>query len=190
VSALVTVLASRYYFQRSIKKSLGVYGILHSRVFSGITPDVRNQLQFKFGDRDVRELRLTVLLIANDGERSIRDVIDPLTLDLPPEVELLDASILHRHPSELDVAVKSSARGIGSPNVVVQFHLLNKGDFFVVKLLLSGALPSKVSQCRRFPLPSELKALVAPYHTLQDIEASQGADPSLDVEGAKPTSRS
>ena len=111
VSALVTVLASRYYFQHSIKKSLGAYGILHSRVFSGITADVRKQLQFKFGDRDVQELQQTVLLIANDGERSIRDVIDPLTLDLPPEVELLDASILHRHPAELDVAVKSSPKG-------------------------------------------------------------------------------
>ena len=143
ISALVTVLASRYYFRRSIKKSLGVYGILHSRVFSGITADVRKQLHFRFGDVDVQELQQTVLLIANDGERSIRDVIEPLTLDLPPEVELLDASILHRHPGELDVSVKGSPKELGSPNVVVRFPLLNKGDFFVVKLLLSGILPSK-----------------------------------------------
>ena len=38
VSAVVTVLASRYYFHRSTNKSLGVYELMNSLVFSGIAP--------------------------------------------------------------------------------------------------------------------------------------------------------
>jgi ABC-type branched-subunit amino acid transport system permease subunit len=36
VGAVVTVLASRYYFYRSTNKSLGVYQLLNSFVFTGI----------------------------------------------------------------------------------------------------------------------------------------------------------
>jgi hypothetical protein len=47
LSALATILASRYYFLRSIKKSLGVFRLLNSFVFEGIAPDMCKQLHFR-----------------------------------------------------------------------------------------------------------------------------------------------
>jgi len=101
VGALATILASRYYFLRSVNKSLGVYGLLDSLVFAGIEPEMRKQLHFQFREKDVQELQQLVFLVANDGERAISGVIEPLTLTIPPGTELLDASILHRQPEAL-----------------------------------------------------------------------------------------
>ena len=108
VSAVVTVLASRYYFHRSTNKSLGVYELMNSLVFSGIAPDVRKQLKFLFKDKEVNNLQQLVLLVANDGERAIRDVIEPLVLEIPPQVQLLAASLLHKHPDDLKVSLTAS----------------------------------------------------------------------------------
>jgi hypothetical protein len=142
LGALATVLASRYYFLRSTRKSLGVYGLLNSAVFADIAPDVRPRLSFRYQDREVRDLRQLVFLVANDGERAISNVIEPLSLSLPDEVEILDASIIHRSPEELQASADLTPRpaGDGGGELHLRFPLLNRGDFFVVKLLLSGEL--------------------------------------------------
>lgn len=138
IGALVTVLASRYYFRRSISKRLSVYRLLNSFVFAGITPDVRRQLQFRFQNRDVDEVQQVIFLVANDGERAIHGVIEPLTLTIPHEVQVLDASIMHRQPEGLKVDIVLDLHPPGASDLKLEFPLLNKREFFVVKLLLSG----------------------------------------------------
>ena len=139
IGVVVTVFVSRYYFQRSVSKSLGVYGLLNSFVFSGIAADVRNQLNFRFKNREVRELQQLVFLVANDGEKAIRDVIEPLGLAIPKDVEVLDASIVHRFPDNLKADLVLTPANVGSM-VTFHFPVLNRREFFVVKLLLSGRL--------------------------------------------------
>lgn len=146
LGALVTVIAARYYYHRSTSKRLGVFSLLNSFVFDGIAPDVRKQLQFRFQDREVSELQQVLFLVANDGERAIRDVIEPLTLTLPADVEILDASIVHRQPEELKAQIVSIPLQPKSTSLALSFPLLNKGEFFVVKLLLSGRFePSQLT---------------------------------------------
>lgn len=137
VSAVVTVLASHYYYHRSTNKSLGIYELLNSLVFSGIAPDVRKQLKFLFKDKEVNNLQQLVLLVANDGERAIRDVIEPLVLEILPPVQILDASLLHKHPDNLKISATISYSD-KSTNLKIDFPLLSKREFFIVKLLLSG----------------------------------------------------
>jgi hypothetical protein len=48
IGIAATVAISRYYYRRSLRKSLGVYTLLDSRVFSGIHPDVRRELHFSY----------------------------------------------------------------------------------------------------------------------------------------------
>lgn len=141
IGAVITVLASRYYFRRSISKQLSVYRLLNSFVFDGITPDVRTQLQFRFQNRQVDELQQVLFLVANTGERAIRDVIECLTLAVPDTVEILDASVVYRQPERLAVDVLVDLRPPpGGNDIKLDFPLMNKGEFFVVKLLLSGRL--------------------------------------------------
>ncbi len=140
LGALVTIFVSRYYFNRSTHKSLGIYGLLNSFVFSGIAPDVRKQLHFRFKEREVDEVQQLVFLVANDGQRGISNVIEPLRLMIPSDVVVLDATILHRHPESFQVEIRVAPQENTGTSVTFIFPLLNKGEFFVVKLLLSKGL--------------------------------------------------
>lgn len=136
---VATVLVSRYYFLRSVDKSLSVFGLLNANVFAGIAPDVRRNLHFIFEGKDVNDLQQVVLLVANDGERAISNVMEPLSVQLPQGVDVLDASLLHRHPDNLKASIKQKDGPAGQVLDFV-FPLLNKGEFFVAKLLLSGTV--------------------------------------------------
>lgn len=140
LGAIATVLASHYYFRRTVHKSLGIYRLLDSFVFQGIARDVRANLNFRFNNRDVTELQQLMLLVANDGERAIRDVIEPLRLVIPADVEVLDASVVHKSPEGLRAGVMVETDQPNPSLLTLDFPLLNSGEFFVIKMLLSGRL--------------------------------------------------
>jgi hypothetical protein len=142
LGVLATVLVGRYYFLRTVDKSLSVFGLLNSYVFAGIAPDVRRNLHFIFQEQEVNDLQQVVLLIANDGERAISGVIEPLSAQFPLKIEILDASILHRNPEALKVTINQKSNAMGRV-LEFNFPLLNKGEFFVAKLLLSGSIAMK-----------------------------------------------
>jgi hypothetical protein len=98
---------------------------------------LENSLRFTFNDREVSSLQLLQIVVANEGEHSIRSFIEPPTLELPEGVEVLDASVIHREPKTLLAEVKTKSAN-GSEEVVFDFALLNKGELFIAKLLLSG----------------------------------------------------
>jgi hypothetical protein len=141
VGVVATVLVSHYYYRRSTRKSLKAYLILNSQVFAGIEPAVRQELHFSFHGDEVAELQHIEFLVANDGERAVSDLIEPLRLALPKGVRILDASILYRSPDTLQATVETAAPPNASPNLVITFPLLNKGEYFAIKLLLSGRVP-------------------------------------------------
>lgn len=166
---VATVLVSRYYFLRSVDKSLSVFGLLNSYVFAGIAPDVRRNLHFIFQEQEVNDLQQVVLLVANDGERAISNVIEPLSVQLPKNIEVLDASILHRHPEALKATI-SHTSGVLGQLLELSFPLLNKGEFFVVKLLLSGSVAMRDLPFTILAddLPRSLKVKQLPPASLRD----------------------
>jgi len=168
IGIAATVVVGRYYYRRSVRKSLGIYTLLDSRVFSGIHPDVRRELHFSFRNQDVRELQQLTFLVANDGDRAISAVIEPLSLKTPG-VEVLDASILHRHPETLQANVTQAVVADGAL-LRFEFPLLNRGDFFVVKILLSGSLPrsSQIFQILAEDLPRSIPTKPIPIDALSD----------------------
>jgi hypothetical protein len=170
LGVIATILVSRYYFLRSIDKKLSVYGLLNSFVFAGITPDVRKLLQFRFKDKEVDELQQVVFLVANDGERAISNVIEPLSFVIPNDVEVLDASILHRQPDALQAQVTSNKCTEGT-RLILNFPLLNKGEFFVIKLLLSGRVSIRDSSLSILAddLPRSLKVRQLPPNSFGEI---------------------
>lgn len=170
IGALVTVLASRYYFRRSISKKLGVYRLLNLFVFEGIAPDVRDELQFRFQNREVNELQQVLFLVANDGERAIRDVIERLTLSIPSEVEILNASIVYRQPEGLKADIVPEVHPGGGTDLKLDFPLLNKREFFVVKLLLSGRFRLSSLNILCDDLPRTVKVEPLPPGAVQDAE--------------------
>jgi len=137
--AVVTILVARYYFTRTVAKKLGAYLIFKSQIFAGIDSEVRKQLKFTFRNTEVEDLLLLEFVIANEGDRAISGFIEPLRLRLPSGAKALDASILHRVPESLRIELRTAE----DRDPEFDLPLLNKGEFFVVKLLLTGAAARK-----------------------------------------------
>lgn len=177
VGVVLTILVSRYYFNRSLKHRLAIYVHSTSRVFVGVGRDVRESLTVLFQGHEVDDLGEIVLLVANEGVHPIRDVVRPLVASVPSETELLDATVLHVHPegrSVETIRVKSA--------VECRFDLLNPGDYFLLKFLVNG--PANASDITfaitAVGIPPRLQASPRAYSTAKN---SKFADMGLTFVG-------
>lgn len=127
------MLVSRHFFRETLRTSLRV--LLHqtAAVAAGMDPDIRAQLSLRFKEQEISELTSIELLVVNDGRLAISHYVNPLTVRVPPSNQLLDAALLHVHPKGRDVVVKT-ANGAAT----IDFDVLNAGEFFLLKLLVSG----------------------------------------------------
>lgn len=136
VGVVATVYASRHYYRRSIDKELTPFIQLQSNVLSHIDKEVKSDLHIEYKGVKVENLQQLQFLVANTGERAIRDIIRPLRLELPQGVEIMDASLLHVFPEGREVQLKSDE---DSHSVEFIFPLLNRDEFFIFKLLVKGS---------------------------------------------------
>lgn len=134
-----TIYASRHYYRRSVEKELIPFMQLQSNVLSHIDEEVKTDLHIEYKGVKVENLQQIQFLIANTGERAIRDIIRPMKFDLPDDVEILEGSILHISPEGREVEFKILE---SRSTVEFEFPLLNKDDFFIFRLLVKGT-PSK-----------------------------------------------
>lgn len=155
---LVTIVVSRYYFRRSIGKSLVPYIQFSSSPLAGMDPNVRSDVEILYRGQPIQHLHEIQFLIANTGDTAIRGVIDPLTLAVPENCSLLDASLLHVSPSGRRVSTSVSEDG---RQITIDFPLLNGGEFFIVKLLLDGR-----------PRPEEFQFTIAAEDLPPDLAPS------------------
>ena len=139
IGVAATIFASRHYYRRSVDKELTPFIQLQSNVLSHIDKEVKSDLHIEYKGVKVENLQQLQFLIANTGERAIRDTIKPLRLDLPQDVVIMDAAILYVAPKGREVSLNISN---SASSVELNFPLLNKDEFFIFKLLLKGA-PSR-----------------------------------------------
>lgn len=167
VGVIATIWVSNHYFRRSRRKSLTPYIQSTTSVFRGVDRSVRESLKIEYKEVQIQDLFEIQFLIANTGERPIRDIINPLTLHVPTESQILDASILYIHPKgrEVSVTVKES-------NVIFDFALLNSDEFFIVKILIDGE--PKIQDFKFSisvdDLPPNLKQRPLPYELIDTGE--------------------
>lgn len=165
VGVIASIWVSRHYFNRSVDKALTPYVQYFSSLFDGVDPSVRESLKVAYKGTAVDELLDVQFLVANTGERAIKEVLAPLTLKMPPGCTLLDASILHVSPEGRDVSVEHS-----DSQAQFKFPLLNSDEFFITKLLIKGA--AKLGEFRFSitvdDLPPLLKCERLPPEAIQD----------------------
>lgn len=140
IGILVTALVSRYYYRKSISKRLTPYIQPTLPLFAGISPEVRSSLKIFHRDKEVQDLFELQFLVVNEGQRAIRDCIEPLTLVLPSSIQVLDASILHVHPEGRTVGVQVESGADGTSRVRFPFAILNRNEGFIAKILLQGTM--------------------------------------------------
>lgn len=135
IGITATVLASRYYFRRSVEKKLVPFIQNQTNVLSNIEPGVKDNLSIEYEGVKVNNLQQIQFLIANTGERAIKDIIKPLKVEISNNAEVMDANILHIHPEGREVTLNIGKSG---STVDFNFPLLNKDEFFICKLLING----------------------------------------------------
>lgn len=148
IGVFATILVARYYFIRTTNKKLSVFVTLNNRVFAGIESQVRQKLEFRYNHEDINELQQIDFIVANEGDKAIRDCIEPLTIHIAKSTRLLDASILHREPSDLRAELSHGLTEEDQPFLTCAFPLLNSGEFFYVKLLLDQYVKQSDLTCR------------------------------------------
>jgi hypothetical protein len=141
IGVAATIVVGRYYFLRSFNKRLTPYIQIASPLLEGIDSTVRESLKIHYRGVEVLNLFQLEIVFINDGDRAIRDCLEPLSLHLPKGIKVLDAVVLDVHPEERVVTTKTREATNGSTTVPVidfDFKLLNKGEYFRVKLLTDG----------------------------------------------------
>lgn len=172
IGVIATIIVSRHYYRRSVDMELTPFIQLQSNVLSHIDKEVKSDLHIEYKGVKVENLQQLQFLIANTGERVIRDTIKPLRLSLPQDIEIMDAAILYVAPNGREVTLNTSKP---ANSIEISFPLLNKDEFFILKLLLNGA-PS--SSDLRFTIVADDLPPQLDIHRLTDnqIEKEEKAD--------------
>jgi hypothetical protein len=138
IGAIATYIVSSYFFKKSIKeKALVPYVQFSTKIFSSIDPDLQRDLDISYKEVKVDNLHQMQFVIANTGDKSIRDCIRPLELILPENFEILDVKIIYIDPEEREI-IYSIDNTNNEAKVAYNFPLLNKNEYFVTKILLKS----------------------------------------------------
>lgn len=139
VPVLVTWYLAMYFHRRSRDRTLSLYVKLFAAALSGLSKDDRAQFRLNFKGVDVEDLHQLEFVVANTGELAIQHTLQPLRLHLPNGARLLDVSIIKKSPDELSVKARPlHPPDEGDQGVEFDFPLLNRGEYFVVKILIDG----------------------------------------------------
>ena len=132
IGAGATTLAARYYYRRSVEKELTPFLQFQSNVLDHIDDEVKSDLNIEYKGVGVERLQQIQFLIANTGERAIKDLIEPLSLHINGEIEVMDANLLYIHPDGRKVHLT-----LDKPNnkIAFDFPLLNKMIFLLPSFL-------------------------------------------------------
>jgi len=168
---LSTILVGHYYYVRSTRRHLSVYEMVNANLFNGIDPEVQRAIHITYRDAPVEQLQHLELLIVNDGRRPIAALLEPIRVELPSTAQLLDARVLYKHPDTLPVTTRRSRDEITSA-AVFECALLNPGDFFLVKLLLSGKLEEPIVRLLGEDLPHAIEPRWLPLSSMRDRRMS------------------
>lgn len=135
IGVLVTYFVAKYYFKKGQKeKSLTPYLQFSSRLFQKIDPELKGNLILEYKGRPIENMSQAQFVIANTGDFAIRDIIEPLKLTLPKENLIFSANLIHIQPEGRKIDCRTDEEE-NSNNIIIDIPLLNKGEFFVLKLL-------------------------------------------------------
>lgn len=177
VGIIATYFFAKYYFEKSVNKSLIPYVDFTSSILSDIDDDVKQVLDIKYKGMKVNNLTEVQLLIANTGDIAIRDVIHPLELELPNNISIIDVVLLYIYPEGREVKLNHI-----DSKITINFDLLNQKEFFVIKFLFDGEV--KVSDFKFKitvdDLPPIINAKRMPYDLIKEDNNEEDKKDSLE----------
>lgn len=167
--SVLTIIVSWYFYRKSIqKKKLTPYLDYFSKLFDKVETELKKDLKILYKDTEIETLYTAQFTVENSGDKSIRDLIKPLTVSIPLEFQIIDASITEINPEGRTVAINHSVK---DNTITIDFDLLNSKDFFIFRLLFKGDVISYLKQERKKVLLSRPPMNI----TTQDIRTNDSA---------------
>lgn len=169
ISILITILVTHIYFKKSLKtKKLSCFVKNTMKLLTNIDTDIKKKLIVNYDGKQVDSIYQISFIIGNTGDLPIKDVIEPLTLKITDNNEILDVTIvrIEQQGRQINYKIKKE-----SNEVEFLFPLLNSGDYFEVRLLLKSDIkPENIYDINNFDIGNNYK----PFKfiiTADDIDA-------------------
>lgn len=146
-----------YFFFRKSGKSLSFYLLVDDQPLSKVDADVRGRLSIVFSypeapethriegpenqpTLNIRDLHHVQVVIYNSGVKAITFTEAP-TIEIPRMASILDASVIYQMPADLGASLARLPVEDGKDQTVrFAVRMLNKGEFAVIKFLLSESI--------------------------------------------------
>lgn len=136
ITIIFTWFFAWYYFKKSQNiKNLTPFLEDISEIFSDIDQDLKDDLKIKYKNRIIDNFYRLQYLVINTGNTTIKDCKTPLKLKIPNGGEVLEAKILMVNKDGRSVKVLNKKK-----YVEFLFKLLNKGEYFITRILVKGEL--------------------------------------------------
>ncbi|MPR34011.1 hypothetical protein [Salmonirosea aquatica] len=133
---ILSVIIGWIFYKKSIKKnSLFAYLDYFSKLFENVEPEIKKDLKIIYKEREIQDLYIVQFTLENNGNKPIRDLIEPIKLSIDEEFELMDASISDVSPTGRNIELKQD---LNSNLINISFLLLNPKDYFSVRILFKG----------------------------------------------------
>lgn len=155
--AIPVTVAVSYFFFRKSGKSLSFYLLVDDQPLSKVDAAVRERLSIVFSypeapnspgmqgpenrpSRNISDLHHLQVVLYNSGVKAITFTEAP-TIQIPWRASILDASVIYQMPGDLGASLDRLPVEDGKDQTVrLAVRMLNKGEFAVIKFLLSEAI--------------------------------------------------
>jgi hypothetical protein len=142
VIGLVGLIATYYFYRRSIEKPNPRYGVARVPLIGGISPLLPSEVRVSYGNEPVKSLVKTFVLLWNDGTKTLdaSDIAesDPIRLVLDnPESKILRTRVITASRA-VNCASVEQDQGESKTEARITFSFLDPGDGFAVEVLHTG----------------------------------------------------
>lgn len=145
VSLIMTVVLTIYIYRRQNKQKSLSYEIRSFASLINVDSQIKHALKITYKNTPVSDLKLLLIRFTNSGELPIEedDFKQPLVVNFDQYGALFDVAVVDTYPHDvqktIDIALYDDLSAFQALPM-----LLNKGDWFEIKLLLNGvsSLPS------------------------------------------------
>jgi len=122
------------YIKLKVKKRLS-YEVKSRFSLLKIGNQIKHDVKVIYGQEEVKNIHLLLVKIINDGNKHIleEDFIEPITFKFNHQAKVLDTEIQDSDPKNIKMSFDSRTNNV----VEIMPVLLNPGDWFVLKLLVS-----------------------------------------------------
>ncbi|MFA0960455.1 hypothetical protein AB9P05_01485 [Roseivirga sp. BDSF3-8] len=129
---LISFLVGYFFYVKSkVHIKLNPYLISCNSLFTHSNKELSDNLKLAFKNHSIENVAQIKMVVANEGNKPIMNLIEPLRIVLPEDNEILSIEILEINPNERKILHTVNRN---KNHAQFDFELLNPQEYFIIKL--------------------------------------------------------